>query len=216
MFQVQTSYCANPSDDDCPSDGIAEIEDPFDCYNFYLCIEGVVTETTYLCETGTFFDVESCQCIAENNTTCTDKCFIEHECSPHDCSTSGVVAYADDSDCSKYFLCDLQDNPISATCQSPNLYFDGEECTNDPSECCTITECEPYCGAGSEVPLSNVADPCDCTSYYLCENEYSVPTIRGSCPTDQVFDGSSCSDTASCEPICTDEQCALADQFSRP
>ena len=131
-----------------------------------------------------------------------------------DCTNPNVTDFYDVSSCSSYYICDLQREPVKASCHNPDIYYAGPilGCTKYDTLCCSSTLCHPYCHAediGTEVP-----DPCDCTGFYFCvvgyENLRPDPQFHSYCGHGEIFDpdlracvtegstGKTCQDVLTC------------------
>ncbi|KAL7638839.1 UNVERIFIED_CONTAM: hypothetical protein RMT77_010373 [Armadillidium vulgare] len=149
-----------------------KIEDPSDCHKYYICItttEGdvVISDAAMPCPAGYYFNDEQQDCLVEDYK-CRNKCdnlFCSRSCDNVPDGTR--IAYPDD--CSKFRVCAQDSEPVVGECSSETPYFNGTSCSNDVNSCCDI--CTPYC----EVAYTEVEDPFDCHSFYLCQWDDYIP-----------------------------------------
>lgn len=173
------------------------VADPLDCHKFYACIDGEPMGPLD-CQEDEYFDPTEADCVLAGPEEC------EPICPPVSgggcafvCGSVTNRLVADRFDCSSYYDCSDSDTII--TCDDETPFFDGEKCQTDESKCC---HCQPYCYAGDKG--QEVIDPMDCTKYYLCMEDNSVPEFSGSCSAGNFdpFRGA-CSVTAPCVTLCT-------------
>ncbi|XP_071544990.1 peritrophin-44-like isoform X2 [Panulirus ornatus] len=194
---VAREGCAGP---DCSGAAAGTgVADPTDCSQYYLCMgDGTNFVGPFPCPDGEVFDDTEKKCM--DGGTCTPAC-VPQEC--HLACDGYPSSVADPKDCGKFQVCVAEDTTLSMTCPSDKPYFDGGNltCGTDLSKCCDNL-CVPYCfTAGTNIP-----DPLDCTSYYMCAADNSPPTddIHMSCPVGQNFNilTGMCAKGAPCTILC--------------
>nr|XP_045598727.1 peritrophin-48-like [Procambarus clarkii] len=120
------------------------IRDPFDCGTYYICIAGQPAQTLH-CNTGTFFNGETC--VSDKEVCCTVSC--DPYCHP------GIVQTPDPTDCTKYYIC-TQTGPVNPsfhyTCDSEQ-YFDYKI-----GRCASGTSCKNLCSEGLSTTPPNSAE----------------------------------------------------------
>ncbi|KAL7638833.1 UNVERIFIED_CONTAM: hypothetical protein RMT77_010367 [Armadillidium vulgare] len=180
------------------------IQDPLDCHNFYECVldvqdEVVVSDVYITCPAGEYFDEENQQCTTET-FQCSNRC--SNLLCPKTCDglpQSTRIAYP--NDCNQYEVCyDDEENRTFGSCSEDFPYFNGTDCTTDIYSCCDI--CTPYC----QFAYTQVEDPYDCYSFYLCEEDDYIPgdLAHFICPVDTHFDRTvgECVEGYDCTTVC--------------
>ncbi|KAK3871812.1 hypothetical protein Pcinc_023061 [Petrolisthes cinctipes] len=181
------------------------VADPKNCTRYYLCLSnGVPSDVALSCPTGQKFDTLTNVCMNESNSSLS--CAI---CPPYcqfKCPPDNQAAYiAHPSDCNYYYMCGLGDpgdDPMLIECPVEIPYYDGEHdhCQADPELCCG--QCAAFCYD----PFTEVADPYDCTKFYLCTESSYYPGADDHfpCSPGENFDTVSgqCSALASCFQPC--------------
>ncbi|XP_037904525.1 fibrillin-3-like [Hermetia illucens] len=171
--------------ENCECDGLLNGEmgeDPGSCSRYKLCCNCKLL--VLYCQYGYYFNSEAKDCVLDVNGTCPLPTL-----SPADPSCGNYpngTFIQNLNDCRGYYLC-LNGRTISGSC-GDNEYFDTHEGTCKVGNCPTdvteapVTEsviCSPECYG------TYVADPTDCSNYYICY--FSIP-VRQTCPDGQYFD----------------------------
>ncbi|XP_045119481.1 uncharacterized protein LOC123509318 [Portunus trituberculatus] len=192
LVLAATDECTVSCEGHNPGDKVA---DPYNCTQYYMClVDGDLTEKPIPCDPGSHFEAGKCQGTGE----CTPQCV------PKDCNllcTKPLVFIADPFDCNVYYICDASNNPRGPYhCDADKQYFNGEKCTSDESQCCK-DHCTPYCNTVG----TQIIDPTDCKSYYVCVEEGPAdPKYHYKCDNGWNFDIASghCTSSASCVILC--------------
>lgn len=164
------------------------VVDPVDCSKYYYCFDiSSPSDTPYSCPDGEIFDPSyassGSMCKFDDGTcdaTCVPEC--RFYCDGHH------VYVADHKDCGVYYSCldpDGMNNPL--TCSPSTPFFNSNEgkCTADERFCCG--DCYPYCFIRNK----EIADPTDCTKFYLCVTVGPVDSGGNAhlqCPAGENFD----------------------------
>ncbi|KAK4296874.1 hypothetical protein Pmani_030664 [Petrolisthes manimaculis] len=177
-----------------------QIPDPENCRNYYVCMaDGTPSDLPFPCDEGLKFDNTTGLCIDE-----TDAALICGVCPPScrfSCpvNSTELSFIADASSCSIYYLCS-DDDILHLSCSSPDLYFDGEDCQDDPSKCCD--GCSVYCYEA----FIEMADPSNCNNFYFCKDPEYYPESDDlfTCPSGEKFNSTlgHCSSDATCVEPC--------------
>ena len=187
-----------------------QVVDPLDCKKYYVCLnDDKITDTSIPCGNGQVFKEEEEDGKCVNGTECTNKCDTSGEPgSPEFCQMecSESQKYINDKkDCNKFYACLPGGNLYPLTCKGgKELYFDSTEqkCTADQTKCCD------YCQKTCKEEFTEIADPYDCRSYYICMKKGEPEEIyHQTCAEGKVFDreSSSCIDGDTCENLCEAE-----------
>lgn len=170
------------------------VADPYNCTQFYLCLEdGSPSDHPLPCDQGHFED-GTCQ----GQSLCDPPCITGY-C---DIVCKRPLHYiADRFDCSIYYLCSVSNDALGPyTCPEDKPFFNGQSCTADQDKCCK-RDCMPYCNATN----TQIIDPTDCHNYYIClELGPAHPDYLFFCTNGWGFDIASghCSQDAHCEVLC--------------
>ncbi|RXG54595.1 hypothetical protein Avbf_15489 [Armadillidium vulgare] len=137
--------------------------DPIDCFNYYICL----TDSQ-----GNYF---------ASDNPCVNLCQTE-------CPFYNYEKVADFKDCSSYYLCSPGGIKTHHRCPPRTPYFDGSDCSKESYVCCECCdECTPYCYDS----FSEIADPYDCRSYYLCPIiGFPTDDNRNTCKEGKYFNAS--------------------------
>lgn len=175
-----------------------KVPDPRNCYKYYYCLAHEVPSdaSLYCPETNPVFDAITGECSssAECTITCFKKC--------HTPCNNTMDYVGDPQNCSLYYVCTPSGAEGPLECPSHLPYFDGMNCIDDPSVCCTEDDlCNSFCmSEGTEIPY-----PYDCRKFYLCTG-YGPPNESNlfTCPTGELFDIylGRCSSIAQCKTLC--------------
>lgn len=194
------------------------------CRSYFLCFMEQANGPEY-CEVGEVFNGEAtnyppCKegeactpdpvCPDYSSGSCSFTCASPVTTTPGPAPlghTSGISRatkkMADHYDCSVYYECNREQPGDPETCPESTPFFDGSECQNNASVCCS---CKPYCPRPfiTGETFYYVPDMADCTKAYVCLEPYVVPEIDVDC-SPQNFDViiSDCSSTAPCITFCT-------------
>ncbi|XP_069178929.1 peritrophin-48-like [Procambarus clarkii] len=141
------------------------ISDPFDCGKYYICIAGQVTQTRY-CDPDTYFN--GVNCVDDKEVCCTVSCVPY--CQP------GIVETPDPTDCTKYYMCDVEG------AVDPNLHFScksGEHFDYQIGRCASGASCTNLCSGGSSTTTTGVTTTTttstDCVDSLTCVDEGNYP-----------------------------------------
>lgn len=176
----------------------ARLPDPYDCKRYYVCLTNChVSDVPFECGDDSFFNAEVGDCDTLDNFNCSS---CSPKCTTFSCSVeNGTYLAADPDDCTRYFICGLDPNTIPVECPD-GKYFDGEDCQEDPDQCCD--RCVVYC----QFPFTEVADPTNCNNFYYCPMGGYYPEEKDlkRCPKGKFFSVQEgvCSESASCEQPC--------------
>lgn len=176
---VTGQFCAPNCTDHDAGD---HVPDPQNCDSYYLCLlDGEASDVSIPCDEGYMFDWSVLKCMDEN-----DPSLVCDLCMPtcqFQCPGNGVeTLVADLSYCNKYYECGTSPEPIALFCDV-GYYFDGEVCQEDPGQCCN--SCHAFCYDA----FTQVADPANCTNFYLCQEDLSYPGADDllQCPSGEIF-----------------------------
>ncbi|MPC62337.1 Peritrophin-44 [Portunus trituberculatus] len=160
-------------DPDCSTakDG-DRVENPKDCHTYYVCFSNHAMGPVD-CPDGQFFNSTAGNCVANGPVECKPSCG-GGSCT-YECNDPSIPFRADRYDCSTYHDCA---SGAMMRCDKDKPFFNGEACQTDESKCC---HCKPYCYTDDKGHL--VMDPTDCTKYYLCLDNNTIPDASGRCST---------------------------------
>lgn len=176
-----------------------KVINPNNCSEYYICIgDGVPTDHAVPCDAGSHFDEAVADCVANTGDPCVSPCGGSGSCHLTCNGTLDIVS--DVTDCSQYFLCIPGGTEGPYKCPLEHPFFDGQECGNDNTKCCSGL-CEAIC----EAPNTIIPDPWDCTRFYFCdENGPPEETLHFKCPNGWNFNIQlgECSMDAQCTILC--------------
>nr|XP_045600226.1 peritrophin-48-like [Procambarus clarkii] len=187
---------------DCSDhDAGVKIPDPTNCNRYYICLaNGHPSDAVFVCPEGQKFDTNTSACVDSAGTytcgVCPPAC--KYSCG----NNTDIFAIADPTDCKKYFLCGVLPTPVALECDpsTTDLYFNGEECQSDQSECCD--SCAVYC----DTAFTEIADPTNCKNYYFCSAAGYYPEADDlhTCPEGENYSSAdgTCSASAECVQPC--------------
>lgn len=136
-------------------------------------------------------------------STCDNQCL---QLCQTECTDYSFEKIPDYNDCSSFYLCLPGGNKSHHKCPEKKPYFDGSECRKESYVCCgCCDECTPFC----KDQYTEVADPYDCRSYFICmQTGYPKDEYRYTCEEGKYFDASTgrCKHEyhwEKCKPKCT-------------
>ncbi|KAL7638843.1 UNVERIFIED_CONTAM: hypothetical protein RMT77_010377 [Armadillidium vulgare] len=201
-FTSSIVYNCNPKKDCASGYEGRRVRDPEDCHSYYICLTDsqgnyFPSDNPVRCPEGSYFSGSSCY-----TGPCENQCV--NICQA-DCTTYNYEKVPDYKNCSSYYLCSPGRIKIHHKCPPTTPYFDGSECSKDSYVCCSCCdECTPYCYD----TYSEIADPYDCRSYYLCMDAgFPSDDNRYTCNEGEYFDASlgRCEtehEWNRCKPVC--------------
>lgn len=106
LCTASTNYVCNVTATTCTADGYIADPSVTDCSSYIECvnIDGVFSETTYSCPTGTYYNPNTTFC--DSTYTCTTNTTT----TIFTCSSTGRFANSADTTCQTYYLCVLASN----------------------------------------------------------------------------------------------------------
>lgn len=196
---VAVAVCVDKCSPDCTGEPAGSmVPDPMDCKQFYYCLNGEFPmDHPFPCGPGQIFDdiLNKCQV----GTDCTPQCPTTVPNCHFTCDATYDLV-RDPSSCSQYFQCLPHGLEGPFACGSGTPYFNGENCVDDEGACCS-DQCTAYC----EAAMTQIADPKNCTNYYIClapglaSEENHFPCDAGE--TFNIATGR-CDSGASCVTLC--------------
>lgn len=178
LFNRRTMECDWDFNVECftcsPTQPIQSIPVNGSCVQFIRCINGRASQ--HACQNGLHFNPTSQQCDLPENVGCE----IQFSCPPN-IPPGQMVAFRSQTNCSEFFICTGQGNPIPQAC-NPVLHFDpvsmqctfpnrtdcpltpppGDDTTNPPPG--TTTTLQPFnCPSDGHHP-----HPTTCSSFIVC------------------------------------------------
>ncbi|ROT65561.1 peritrophin-44-like protein [Penaeus vannamei] len=159
---VAVAVCVDKCSPDCTGKPAGfMVPDPMDCKQFYYCLNGEFPmDHPFPCGPGMIFDVILNKC--QVGTDCTAQCPTAVPNCHFTCDATYDLV-RDPSSCSQYFQCLPHGLEGPFACGSGTPYFNGENCVDDEGACCS-DQCTAYC----EAAMTQIADPKNCTNYYIC------------------------------------------------
>lgn len=147
------------------------------CVQFIRCISGRPTQEA--CQNGLHFNPDSEQCDLPENVGCE----IQFSCPPN-IPPGQMVSFRSQTNCSEFFVCTGQGNPIQQSC-NPVLHFDPvtQQCTfpnmtdcplhDDSTTTTTQNPGQPTTTTTTQPPFTCPSDghhrnPTSCTSFIVC------------------------------------------------